>query len=97
MAQLAFIEDDQLFDGECVRFTGFDGQEHILCGVTTAALKFRDPGMQHYGLVPAESFLAAFDKFMIEIHAIARAKHERREFEAEGPLRIIVHKADLCP
>jgi hypothetical protein len=97
MAQLAFIEDDRLFDGECVRFAGLDGEERVLCGVTTAALKIRDPEMQHYGLVPAETFLAAFDKYMIEIHAAARAKYERQEFETESPIRIMVHRADLCP
>jgi len=97
MAQLAFVENDKLFDGECVRFTGMDGPMQVLCGVTTAALQARDDRLPRHGLVPAEAFLAAYDRFMTEIHEIARAKYGRGEFEKEYAVRVMVHRQDLCP
>jgi hypothetical protein len=96
MAELAFISDDKLFDGECVRFTGQDGAEEVLCGVTTAALLARDQSLPRHGLLPAEAFLAAFDRFMTEIHAAARDKHKRGAVETNHAVRILVHRADLC-
>ncbi len=57
MAQLAFLDDDKLFDGECIRFTGSDWPEKVLCGVTTAALISRDESLQRHGLLPAKTFL----------------------------------------
>lgn len=97
MAQLAFLDDDKLFDGECIRFTGSDGSERVLCGVTTAALLARDENLQRHGLLPAEAFLEAYDRFMTEIHDAARRKYGQGEFENDHPVRIMVHRSDLCP
>ncbi|MBL8905537.1 MAG: DUF1488 family protein [Rhizobiales bacterium] len=97
MGTLAFLDDDALFDGSCVRFTGTDGGETVVCGVTTAALQSGDPGLPHLGLVPAEAFLETYRKLMIRIHDIARMKYQNREFEGDGPIRIMVHRRDLVP
>ena len=97
MGQLAFLGEDRLFDGQSVRFTGFDDKEEITCGVTIAALKACDPALQRHGLVPAEAFLASFERLLIAIHDAARRKYDRREFEPDGDLRILVHRRDLSP
>jgi len=97
MAALAFLDDEALFDGSCVRFTGNDGGEKIVCGVTTTALKYGDPDLPHQGLVPAEAFQEAYRKLMMRIHDIARTKYQNREFEGDGPVRIMVHRQDLVP
>ena len=97
MGQLAFLDEDKLFDGQCIRFTGFDGADKVICGVTVAALKACDPGLQRYGLVPAEAFLGAFEGLLAAIHDAARRKYDRAEFESEGDLRIVVHRRDLSP
>jgi Protein of unknown function (DUF1488) len=97
MGQLAFLEEDKLFDGYCVRFKGRDGTNEVVCGVTIAALKECDSGLQRHGLVPAEAFLASFEKLMIAIHDCARHKYNSGEFESEGPVRIMVHRRDLSP
>ncbi|WP_368904373.1 DUF1488 family protein [Taklimakanibacter lacteus] len=97
MGQLAFLDEDRLFDGQCVRFKGFDGEDEVLCGVTIAALKECDSSLQRHGLVPAEAFLASFEKLAIAIHDAARCKHERGEFESEGGVRVMVHRRDLSP
>lgn len=97
MGQLAFLNEDKLFDGQSVRFTGFDDKEEITCGVTIAALKASDPALQRHGLIPAEAFLASFERFLLAIHDAARCKYQRCEFEPDGDLRILVHRHDLCP
>jgi hypothetical protein len=97
MAQLAFVDNDELFDGECVRFTGTDDHQKILCGVTTAALLARDTSLPRHGLLPAEVFLSAYERFAMEIHAAARLKYARGEFEKEHAVRILVHRRDLAP
>lgn len=95
MGQLAFSEEDKHFDGHCIRFTGRDGKNEVICGVTITALKEYDSGLQRHGLVPAEAFLASFEKLMIAIHDAARRKYNRGEFESEGVVRIMVHRRDL--
>ena len=97
MSQLAFLNEDRLFDGLCVRFKGFDGKDEVTCGVTITALKEYDPGLQRHGLVPAEAFLASFEKLTLAIHDAARCKYERGEFESEGSVRVMVHRRDLSP
>jgi hypothetical protein len=97
MGQLAFLEEDNLFDGRCVRFTGRDGTNEVTCGVTINALKECDSALQRHGLVPAEAFLASFEKLMIAIHDSARRKYDRGEFESEGAVRIMVHHLEPSP
>ena len=97
MGQLAFVDEDKLFDGQCIRFTGFDGKDEVICGVTIAALKACDPGLQRHGLVPAEAFLASFEGLLVAIHDAARRKYDRAEFESEGDVRVVVHRRDLSP
>jgi Protein of unknown function (DUF1488) len=97
MVQLAFLGEERLFDGQCVRFTGFDGKKEVSCGVTIVALKECDPGLQRHGLVPAEAFLESYEKLMVTIHDAARRKYERSEFEPAGDIRIMVHRRDLSP
>jgi hypothetical protein len=97
MGQLAFVNDDRLFDGDCIRFKGMDGDREVVCGVTIAALKESDPGLQPHGLVPAESFLASYDKLIVPIHDAARRKYSLGAFETEGPVAIMVHQRDLAP
>jgi hypothetical protein len=97
MAELAFLDDDKLFDGECVRFTGTDGEAKVLCGVTTAALQARDAALPHYGLIPAEAFLESYERYMTEIHTAARVKYGRGQFETDRPVRVLVDRSDLCP
>ena len=57
MATMSFLNDPPLFDGDCVRFIGTDGEKNFICGVTTYALKHCDPSLPHHGLLPAEAFL----------------------------------------
>lgn len=95
MSELAFTNEDKLFDGQYIRFTGFDGKDEVMCGVTIAALMACDPSLQRHGLVPAETFLASFDGLLIRIHDAARRKYNRGEFESEGDVRIVVHRRDL--
>lgn len=95
MTQLAFPGDDKLFDGRCIRFKGLDGRSEVICGVTVAALKECDLNLQRHGLIPAEVFLASFEKFLIPIHDAARRKYDRREFESDGAVLIMVHRRDL--
>lgn len=94
MGQLAFTSDDRLFDGECVRFTGHDGKQTVLCGVTVYALKHRHPDLPMEGLLPGELFLDAYDLYAIEIHDIARHKYAEGLTEPEGPVQIMVHDHD---
>jgi hypothetical protein len=96
MGSLAFVDDTPHFDGTCVRFAGVDGANSVLCGVTTFALQYCDPELPRHGLLPAESFLAAYSKLMINIHQAARAKYENGEFEPEGPVRVMVHRKDIA-
>jgi Protein of unknown function (DUF1488) len=97
MSTLSFLNDTPLFDGDCVRFIGVDGKENVVCGVTTFALKHCDPSLPHYGLLPAEAFIAAYEKLMVDIHHAARTKYENGKFETEGPVRVIVHREDIAP
>jgi hypothetical protein len=94
MGQLAFSSDDRLFDGKCVRFTGRDGQRDVLCGVTVFALKHHDPDLPMDGLLPAELFLDAYDRYMILIHDMARHKYAEGRTEPDGPIEILVHDED---
>ena len=97
MGTLAFLDDRRLFDGDCVRFTGVDSGATIVCGVTTYALKCCDPNLPHYGLLPAEAFISAYEKRITDIHHVARTKYEKGEFEPEGPIQIMVHSKDIAP
>ena len=97
MGTLSFPNDAPLFDGDCVGFTGVDGKENVACGVTTSALKYCDPSLPHYGLVPAEAFIAAYEKLFVDIHQVARTKYENGKFETEGPIRVMVHREDIAP
>ncbi len=97
MATLSFLNDPPLFDGDCVRFIGTDGERNIVCGVTTYALKHCDPSLPHHGLLPAEAFIAAFEKLTGDIHNAARAKYMNGKFETEGQIRIMVHREDIAP
>lgn len=94
---LAFVDDTPLFDGECVRFIGVDGSERVVCGVTTYALRHCFDELPSYGLLPAEAFISAFEKLMVDIHHVARTKYARRDFEPDGPIRVMVHRKDLAP
>ena len=97
MGQLAFLDDDRLFDGECIRFRGRDGDEEVMCAVTLYALQHMDPELPKHGLVSSEAFLSAFEKLLTTIHHAARQKHSRGLIEAQGPIRIMVHRQDLSP
>jgi hypothetical protein len=95
MAELAFLDEFRLFDGTCVRFHGQDGQRMVPCGVTAEALKRRDTRLPSNGLIPAEEFIAAYERLMVEIHDAARAKYAAGELEQEGDIRVIVRRHDL--
>jgi Protein of unknown function (DUF1488) len=95
MAELAFLDEFRLFDGNCVRFNGHDGTRNVLCGVTVEALKRCDPLLPRHGLVPAEEFLMAFERLLVEIHATARSKHASGQFEPEGEIEVMVKRHDL--
>ena len=97
MGTLAFLDDSPLFDGECVRFIGVDGEEQVVCGVTTYALKHCMPDLPHQGLLPAEAFISAFEKLAVDIHHAARGKYERGELESAGSIKIMVHRKDIAP
>ena len=97
MGQLAFLDDDKLFDGACIRFRGRDGNEEVMCGVTLYALQHMDADLPKHGLVSSDAFLAAFDKLLTSIHHAARQKHSRGLRETQGPIRIMVHRQDLSP
>jgi uncharacterized protein DUF1488 len=95
MAELAFLDEFKLFDGICVRFHGRDGERMVPCGVTAEALKHRDPRLPSNGLIPAEEFIAAYERLAVEIHDAARAKYAADEVEPEGDVRVIVRRRDL--
>lgn len=95
MGKLSFSSDAPFFDGDCVRFIGVDGENNVVCGITTYALKHCDPSLPHYGLLPAEAFIAAFDKFLANIHDAARNKYENGKFDPEGSIRVMVHREDI--
>ena len=97
MGQLAFLDEDRLFDGECIRFKGRDGDDEVMCGVTLYALQHCDPHVPKHGLVGSDVFLDAFDRLLTEIHHAARDKHARGLRETEGPVQIMVHRQDLAP
>jgi Protein of unknown function (DUF1488) len=95
MAELAFLDEFRLFDGNCVRFYGHDGDRKVLCGVTVEALKRCDPRLPRNGLVPAEEFLNAFERLMVDIHDTARAKHAKGELERDGDIKVLIKRHDL--
>ena len=65
MGQLAFVDEDRLFDGHCIRFKGIDRDQEVTCGITIAALKECDRDLPRHGLIPAEVFLHSFEKRII--------------------------------
>jgi hypothetical protein len=95
MAELAFLDEFKLFDGTCVRFHGQDGAHTVPCGVTAEALKQRDRHLPSNGLIPAEEFIAAYDRLMVQVHDAARAKYAAGKLEHEGDIRVIVRRHDL--
>lgn len=97
MGKLSFLDDTPFFDGDCVRFIGIDGEKNVVCGITTYALKHCDPNLPHYGLLPAEAFIAAFEKLMADIHNVARTKYENGKLETEGPIRVMIYREDIAP
>ena len=97
MGQLAFLDEERHFDGECIRFRAHDGAEEMMCGVTLFALQHSDTRLPRHGLISSEAFMAAFDRLLTDIHHAARQKYARGELEAEGPVRIMVHRQDLSP
>jgi hypothetical protein len=97
MEQLAFLDEDRLFDGECIRFKGRAGGSEIVCGVTLYALQHCDPELPKHGLVSSDAFMSSFDKLQTAIHHAAREKHARGLLESEGPVLIMVHRQDLAP
>ena len=68
MTDLAFLDDFRFFDGDCVRFRAQAGEREVICGITPEALMALDPGLPRHRLVPAEAFLAAFDRMALTIH-----------------------------
>lgn len=95
MKQLAFVDDDKLFDGECIRFCGYAGSEKVTCGVTLYALQHCDGDLPKHGLVSSEAFLASFEKLQTAIHHAARQKYLRGQVESDGPVNILIHRQDL--
>jgi hypothetical protein len=96
MGRLVFL-DEAHFDGEYVRFVGIDAGKSVLCAVTANALKYSDSGLPHYGLIPAEEFVAAYRERHIDIHRIAAEKYAQGALEPQGEIRILVHRRDLTP
>ena len=94
MGTLAFTDEFKLFDGQCVRFRGYDGTRPVECGVTCYALKHRIPGLPTEGLLPAEMFLEAYDRLMTDIHTAARRKYAAGSLETDGEVEIMVHDRD---
>ncbi len=97
VGRLSFLDDTPLFDGDCVRFIGVDDGKHVVCGVTTYALKHCTPNLPQHGLLPAELFISAFEKLIVDIHHVARTKYENADFEPEGPIQVMVHRKDIAP
>ena len=95
MTQLAFTQEDRLFDGACVRFEGRDHGRTVRCGVTIYALKHHQPDLPSEGLLPGELFLEAYDRLAAEIHHVARRKYEAGDFETCGPVEVMVHDHDF--
>lgn len=94
MGTLAFTDDFRLFDGQCVRFRGYDGSRQVECGVTCYALKHRMPDLPTEGLLPAEMFLEAYDRLMTDVHAAARRKYAAGALEPGGEVAIMIHARD---
>ncbi len=94
MSRLAFRDDFKHFDGHCVRFHGFDGNDEVLCGVTTFALKHHMEELPEDGLLPADAFMAAYDRLMPAIREVAAEKYATRRFERSGDVRVMVHDHD---
>jgi hypothetical protein len=96
MGRLVFL-DEAHFDGDYVRFVGIDAGKSVLCAVTANALKYCNSGLPHYGLIPAEEFVAAYRARLIDIHKIAAEKYARGAFEPLGEIKVLVHRRDLTP
>ncbi len=95
MDELTFPDDRGHFDGECVRFKATSGQRDISCGVTIYALKHRCSHLPLEGLLPAETFVQAYKDGLEEIHKIASAKFQKRLYEHEGDVEIMIHDHDF--
>jgi hypothetical protein len=94
MGTLTFRDRKRHFDGECVRFKGYDGDKEVMCGVTVYALKHHEPGLPLGGLLPADVFIAAYDDLIDTVRACACDKYAAAEFEKDGDVRIVVHDRD---
>lgn len=77
------------------RLLTFCGDRELLCGVTAEALKRCDPQLPHTGLIPAEEFLKAFERLLLQIHGAARTKHAKGQFEREGDIELVIKRHDL--
>src|SRR5688572_25547420 len=97
MAELAFLDEFRLFDGDCVRYHAHEGNGKLVCGVAVEALKRCDRHLPDHGLIPAEEFLNAYERLMVKIHDAARVKYARGEFEPEGDIKLLVKRHDLLP
>jgi hypothetical protein len=95
MRQLAFVDEDKLFDGEYIRFWGYDGSERVTCAVTLYALQHCDPNLPRHGLVSSDAFLASFERLQTAIHHVARQKYASDQFESTGPIKVLIHRRDL--
>jgi hypothetical protein len=95
MKQLAFIDDDKLFDREYIRFWGYDGNEKVTCAVTLYALQYCDRDLPTHGLVSSDAFLASFEKLQTAIHYAAREKYKLDLVEPDGPIKVLIHRQDL--
>jgi hypothetical protein len=96
MTELAFSDDFKLFDGDCVRFRAHAGNSEVMCGVTLDALIALDRALPRHGLIPAEEFLAAFERQALHIHHAARLKHRAGRSEAAGSVQILIEPGDLA-
>jgi hypothetical protein len=95
MKQLAFVDDDKLFDGEYVRFWGYDGSEKVTCAVTLYALQYCDVALPKHGLISSDDFIASFERLQTAIHHAAREKYKLNLIEPGGPIKVLVHRQDL--
>ncbi|MEM7428059.1 MAG: DUF1488 family protein [Pseudomonadota bacterium] len=95
MPKLQFPDPSGRFDGRCVRFEARDGSTPVSCGVTIYALKHQCSDLPLEGLLPAESFLAAYNNSLSIIHMVAAQKYSRSQFEPQGDVDIMVHDHDF--
>lgn len=95
MALLKFSDEPAHFDGQCVRFRATTDSREITCGVTIYALKHRCSQLPLEGLLPAEAFLQAYADGLEEIREIATVKFQKRSYEPDGEVEIMVHDRDF--